>query len=207
MKILALSDRTVPFVYSPVVEERYGGVELIVGCGDLESSYLEYVLTRLNVPLLYVPGNHDADDFDVPGGISVDSRVVTLSGLRIGGLGGSRRYKSDGIHQYTEGEMRWRVMGMLLRLAPWRLARGNGLDLLLTHAPPLGIHDMPDYAHTGFASFLTMIRLGRPRLMLHGHSHAVKNLDRTESVLYDTPILNVYPHRIVELPVDAPPVY
>lgn len=207
MKILALSDRTVPFIYSPLVEERYREVELIVGCGDLESSYLEYVLTRLNVPLLYVHGNHDADDFNVPGGLSVDGRLVRLDGLWIGGLGGSRRYKSDGIHQYTEGEMWWRVFRMLLRITPRRLARGHGLDVLLTHSPPLGIHDMPDFAHLGFASFRTLIRLARPRLVLHGHSHAVKNIDRTESLLYETPIVNVYPIRVVELDRNAPPVY
>jgi Icc-related predicted phosphoesterase len=207
MKILALSDRTVPFIYSPTVDERFPDVELVVGCGDLESSYLEYVLTRLNVPLLYIHGNHDADDFGVPGGTSIEGKVVRLHGLMIGGLGGSRRYKSDGIHQYTEGQMWWRVMQMLMRLAPARLAKGHGLDLLLTHAPPLGIHDMPDLAHTGFASFRSLIRLARPRLMLHGHSHAVKNIDKTESILYDTPILNVFPHRVVQLGVDGPPVY
>lgn len=207
MKILALSDRTVPFIYSPVVEERYPEIELVVGCGDLESSYLEYVLTRLNVPLFYVHGNHDRDDFNVPGGVSVDGRVVQLHGLRIGGLGGSRRYKSDGIHQYTEGEMWWRVFRMLLRLAPMRLARGYGLDLLLSHSPPLGIHDMPDLAHSGFSSFRALIRLARPRLVLHGHSHAVKNLDTMESLLYDTPIVNVYPNRVVELNENAPPVF
>lgn len=205
MKILALSDRTVPFIYSPIVEERYRDVELIVGCGDLESAYLEYVLTRLNVPLLYVHGNHDSDTYRVPGGVSVDGRVVRQGGLRIAGLGGSRRYKSDGIHQYTEAEMGWRVMWMLLVLVPRRLTRGHGVDLLLTHAPPLGIHDMPDYAHTGFASLKTMIRFGRPRLMLHGHSHAVRNLDQTESVFYDTPIVNVYPHRLIELDPGSPP--
>jgi Icc-related predicted phosphoesterase len=207
MKILALSDRTVPFIYSSAVEEHFSDVQLVVGCGDLEAPYLEYVLTRLNVPLLYVHGNHDADDFDVPGGLSIDGRVVTLHGFRIGGLGGSRRYKSDGIHQYTEAEMSWRVARMLLRLAPVRFAHGHGLDLLLTHSPPLGIHDMPDFAHTGFASFHTLIRLARPRLMLHGHSHAVRNIDTTESILYSTPIVNVYPHRVIELGAEGPPVY
>ena len=199
MKILALSDRTEPFIYSPVVEERYRGIGLIVGCGDLESSYLEYVLTRLNVPLLYVPGNHDPDNLAVPGGQGIDGRVVKIQGLWIGGLGGSRRYKSDGIHQYTEGEMRWRVMRMLPAMMARRISRGHGLDLLLTHAPPFGVHDMPDPAHIGFASFRLMIKLARPKLMLHGHSHAVRNVDTMESLLFDTPVMNVYPYRVVDL--------
>lgn len=32
---------------------------LIVSCGDLPFDYLEYLVTLANVPLLYVPGNHD----------------------------------------------------------------------------------------------------------------------------------------------------
>src|SRR5205823_4064430 len=33
--------------------------DLVVGCGDLPFDYLEYLVSRLDVPLLYVPGNHD----------------------------------------------------------------------------------------------------------------------------------------------------
>ena len=34
--------------------------DLVIGCGDLPFDYLEYLVSRLDVPLLYVPGNHDA---------------------------------------------------------------------------------------------------------------------------------------------------
>lgn len=33
--------------------------DLVVSCGDLPSDYLEYLVSSLNVPLVYVPGNHD----------------------------------------------------------------------------------------------------------------------------------------------------
>ena len=38
---------------------HFSEIELILGCGDLPYPYLENLLTFLNVPLFYVPGNHD----------------------------------------------------------------------------------------------------------------------------------------------------
>jgi uncharacterized protein len=38
---------------------HFNEIELILGCGDLPYPYLENLLTFLNVPLMYVPGNHD----------------------------------------------------------------------------------------------------------------------------------------------------
>jgi hypothetical protein len=58
MKILALSDKVIPFIYSPLARQRFADVDLVIGCGDLPYYYLEYVLTVLNY-LYYVRGNHD----------------------------------------------------------------------------------------------------------------------------------------------------
>ncbi|HVH54112.1 MAG TPA: metallophosphoesterase, partial [Actinomycetota bacterium] len=48
------------------VDESLGGEalgqlrpDLVLSAGDLPFDYLEYLVTVLNVPLLYVPGNHD----------------------------------------------------------------------------------------------------------------------------------------------------
>ncbi len=124
MKILALSDEIVPFIYSPAVRERFGDVGLIVGCGDLPVAYLEYVVTQLNVPLVYVPGNHDPDEYTVHGGQSIDGRWTKIDGVAVGGLGGSQRYKPVGRHQYTDQEM----LGSRIALVP--------LDDSVPHPPP-----------------------------------------------------------------------
>jgi Icc-related predicted phosphoesterase len=200
MKILALSDQVVPMIYSPSITELFGDVELIAGCGDLPAYYLEYVVTQLNVPLVYVPGNHDSDELSVPGGMSVDGKLVQINGVLIVGLGGSRRYKSKGKHQYTESEMLRKCLGLLVKILPTRLMKGRWVDLLITHAPPQGIHDASDLAHTGFTKFRQFLRAFRPSMMLHGHSHVLRNLDKTHSQLYECEILNVYPYRVVDLP-------
>ena len=199
MNILALSDRMVPYVYSPSVKETFKDVGLIVGCGDVPGGYLEYVVSQFSAPLIYVPGNHDSDDFGVPGGTPVDGAVIRIAGLTVAGLGGSRRYKKDGRHQYSEWQMHVRALSLLPRLLLRRLAGGQGLDLLVTHAPPLGIHDAADLTHRGFLAFRRLLWILRPRLMLHGHVHIVPNLDRRESSLYGVRILNVYPAQNVQL--------
>lgn len=202
MKILALSDKVVPFIYGERVDETYGDVDLAVGCGDLPARYLEYVLTVLNVPLVYVPGNHDKDDFKVQGGRSADGRMVTVRGLRILGLGGSPRYKPRGRHQYTETEMRRRLLSVLPEILWRRLLGRRGFDILLAHAPPRGIHDAQDPAHVGFRTFLDLMRWARPWLMLHGHMHVIRNIERTETEYADTRVLNVYPYRMVSIEVN-----
>lgn len=197
MKILALSDQVEPFVYSQAVRERYADVDLIVGCGDLPANYLEYVVTQLNVPLVYVPGNHDDDTYHVPGGIALDGKIELVAGLLIGGLGGSRRYKPAGKHQYSSAEMRVRATGFLAQLARRRMRYRRGLDVFITHSPPLGIHDQTDLAHTGFEAFHDVLRIARPALMLHGHVHVCNRLVTTETERYGCRILNVFPRKVV----------
>ena len=70
------------------------GVNMIISCGDLPARYLEHVVTMANLPLLYVPGNHDtAYRAHAPEGCdSIDGRIREVAGVRIMGFGGSMRY-------------------------------------------------------------------------------------------------------------------
>jgi Icc-related predicted phosphoesterase len=199
MIILALSDQVIEIVYSNNIDRNFPDVDLIVSCGDLPAYYLEFVVSALNVPLIYVPGNHDKDDYHVPGGLSVDGKLVSIAGLRVMGLGGSRRYKPRGKHQYNESEMRIRVWKLILSRYMKRLYTRKGIDLLVTHASPSGVHDATDVAHSGFASFHTLLIHAKPKLMLHGHCHVSRNLECTETAIYGTTVMNVYPYRIIEL--------
>ena len=199
MRILAVSDEVVGVLESPAVREHFGRVDIVLGCGDLPASYLEYLVTQLNVPLLYVPGNHDPDEFSVPGGQCIDGRVITCLTLRFAGLGGSPRYKSEGRHQYTEAEMDWRAGWLLPRLLPGRIGKGRGMDVLVTHSPPRGIHEGTDHVHRGFRALRSLARFARPRLMVHGHTHILGNLQARETLLDGTRIVNVFPYQLLEL--------
>ncbi len=221
MKILAISDEVVELIYSPRVKEQYADVDLVLGCGDLPFYYLEYLVTVLNVPLYYVPGNHDRlAQYHADGRIvnraegceSLDVRTacfpnrvypgasVETGGLLLAGLGGSMRYNQDNAHQYTEAEMLGRGLSLVPKLIANRLRHGRALDILVTHAPPRGIHDANDLAHTGFQVFRTFMDVFRPRLLLHGHSHVYRNDAITSTRYKDTQVINVYPYRVIEWP-------
>jgi Icc-related predicted phosphoesterase len=214
MKILALSDQVVEQIYSPRVVELFGGVQLVLGCGDLPAYYLEYVVSMLNVPFFHVPGNHDlppsqihwdSQSCDTPlprecG--SLDGRVVCEQGLLLAGLGGSVRYRPDGVYQYTQREMTRRVLALTPRLWLNRLRHGRALDILVAHAPPKGIHDGTDPAHVGFAAFNRLITRFGPRYLLHGHSHVWRRDTVVTTQVGPTAVLNVYPYRVVEITPD-----
>ena len=210
MKILALSDQVVEHLYSPLIKERFGDVDLVVGCGDLPNYYLDYVVSMLNVPLTHVPGNHDLpatsnsdQGLECSGGprwlANIDGMVVKEGGLLLAGLGGSIRYRPDGIHQYTQAQMAGRVLGLAPRLYWNRLRHGRFLDILVTHAPPRGIHDAEDPAHVGFEVFNRFIAHFRPRYLLHGHSHVYRRCENTTTQAGPTTIINVYPYRVIEV--------
>ncbi len=207
MRILAVSDQVVEHLYSTSVGQRLGPIDLVVGCGDLPYWYLEFLLTVLNAPLYYVYGNHDplveysaqGGTLTCPeGGVNVDRTTVVHDGLIVGGLEGCVQYRPDAPHQYSQVEMSWRVAGFLPRLAWNRVRRGRWLDVLITHAPPLGIHNGPDYVHTGFEVYLSVMRYARPRYLLHGHTHADMCQVR-ETRYLDTTVVNVYPYRVLEV--------
>lgn len=205
VKVLAISDKVVESIYSPQIQEKYCDVDLVVSCGDLPYDYLEYIVTMLGVPLVYVHGNHDrtlhsasGQALDEPrGAISLEGRVIELDGVLIAGLGGSIRYRPRGRHQYTEGEMRWRIIRMLPRLFLNRLRYGRYLDVLVAHSPPFGIHDGDDVAHRGFKTFLTFMRYFKPAYLLHGHKHVYRRGETWQTEFEQTTVVNVYPEKVL----------
>jgi len=208
MRILALSDVADERAYASV-RSSVGRVDLILGCGDLPYDYLDYVATELGVPLYAVHGNHDTPPelLDDPAiavwwnGINIHGRVVSVDGLLVAGLGGSRRY-NDGPYQLSEADMFVTILRMVPTLVANRIARGRYLDVLITHAPPRGIHDLPDHAHWGFTALRWFLRAFRPRYHLHGHSHIYDGRTVTRTRFHDTVVVNAYGAREIDLDGD-----
>lgn len=185
---------------------HFQGVELILGCGDMPYEYLEYIVTVLNVQMMYVPGNHDPK-FDLTkkeahaeGGFNLDLKVVRHNKFLIGGFGGSVRYRPDGINQYSQAEAYIRAMRMLPRLLLNRIQYGRAMDILISHSPPFGIHDDTDPAHNGLKALNWLIRIAQPRYHFHGHIHIYKrNLENVETNIGLTKVINVYPYKTLEV--------
>jgi uncharacterized protein len=193
-------------LYSAKVRERFHEVELILGCGDLPYEYLEFLVTTMNVPLLYVPGNHDPayNDKEATGCAHgceyMDRKVRTFKGLNVAGIGGSIRYRPGGPNQYTQSQMYSRISTFMPKLLWYLPQHGKTLDILIAHSPPRGIHDDDDQAHTGFSAFRDFIQTFKPRFFLHGHTMVYKNnIEPHMTQMGTTSVINVYPYRIIDI--------
>lgn len=221
-KILCISDHIDPLIYSNQLKERFKDVDMVLSAGDLDLQYYGFIVSTLNKPLLFVFGNHNLkrighyrkeyreeslkllmrDDFleKTYGSIYVGGKVKRIEGLIIAGLGGSMRY-NNGMNQFTDFQMFMNVLKLLPKLLFYRIFHGRWLDILLTHAPPKGIHDREDLCHRGFRSFLWFMQRFKPRYLIHGHVHLYDLNELRESRYKDTQIVNAYEHTIVEIEV------
>lgn len=208
MRFLTVSDEVVPAIYSLSVKERFSDVRCVLGCGDLPNYYLEFIVTMLGVPCYYVLGNHDRSEqtdegpiaYEARGCISIEGRCVVHDGYILAGLGGSIRYNNESGAQYTEREMLFRLWRLTPRLLLNRQRYGRYVDILLTHAPPLGIHNGPDYPHRGFQAFLTLMDRFKPRYLVHGHIHRSYGFSAvTETRYKETTVLNTAGYRLLSL--------
>jgi Icc-related predicted phosphoesterase len=82
-----------------------------------------------------------------------------------------------------------------------RLRHGRYLDILLTHAPPFGIHDGPDPCHMGFRALLWFMQVFRPKYLVHGHIHLYSSSSGRVTQFHGTTVVNAYDHVIIELEV------
>ena len=210
MKVLAVADRVSELVYGPGIRKYFGDVRLVLSCGDLPYEYLDYIVTMLNVPLFFVHGNHDREWVQTAAGveparpdgcIDLNRRVLEHEGLLLAGLEGSQRYR-PGPFQYSDSETAWRARLLWPGLMRNRLRTGRYLDILVTHAPPRGIHDLPDLCHRGFGSYLHLMDRYKPRYLVHGHVHLYGRDQHWRSTYHQTEVVNAYGYRVLE--VDVP---
>lgn len=222
MTILCVSDHRDPLVYSSLIKERFGKVDVVLGAGDLLLEYYGFIVSSLNRPLFFVFGNHNlakigdyrqkysstlhdtnaVGPYIKPsyGSTYIGGKFGSVGGLLIAGLGGCRRYNS-GINQFTEFQMFRRMLRLVPKLLFNRLRYGRYVDILLTHAPPWDIGDLPDTCHRGFKVFLLFMRWFRPAYLIHGHVHLYDLNAKRVSKFACTTVINVFNHYVFEYEV------
>jgi hypothetical protein len=129
--------------------------DVVLTLGDIKEDTLDYIsyMSRW-IPQYGVPGGHDRS---LPHGVNnLHGQVVTVKGIRIGGFGGSPKYKERPFH-FTERN----VAKQMRRMPP--------VDLLVTHTPPLATSLDEDHIHQGFRAFDHYIQRCAPDYMIHGH--------------------------------------
>ena len=200
MKILCVSDQIDPLIYTNSIKQRFADVDLILSAGDLPLDYLDFIISTLNKPLFFIMGNHHTDESEnnSHGATYIDVRIKREAGLIVAGLGGSMRY-NNGENQFSDFEMKIRILKLLPVLVFNRIFRGRYLDVLLTHASPLGIHDKEDKCHKGFKCFLWFIKVFKPKYLVHGHIHLYDLSEVRTTKYHDTLVINAYGHYLIDM--------
>lgn len=210
LKVLAVTDEVDPRIYSTSLRERMGDVDLVVSCGDVPASYLEFLTDILHRDVYYVLGNHAEElvregQRGVPrhplGGTDLGFKIVRdkRTGVIFAGLPGSPRYSELAPVQFTEWEMRRKIWRMMPRLLWNKIRHGRALDVLVTHSPSRDVGDREDAAHRGFQVMRSFIKWAKPKYHLHGHIHIYDRNEGHIHRLHDTEVINVYPYQRLDL--------
>lgn len=220
MKILCISDQIDPLIYSSSAKERFADIDLVLCAGDLSTDYIDFVVSTLNKPTYFVFGNHNLNDFPYyhktaehggyimtdryelnhsHGAVYTGFKTKREQNLLLAGASGSIRY-NNGQCQYTDRQMFMSLLKMVPSLIRNKMRYGRYLDIFLTHAPPLGIHDKKDPCHTGFKCYLWFLRKFKPKYMIHGHIHLYDIQDQRITPFDSTIVINAFSHYILEIP-------
>ncbi|MDR0322970.1 MAG: metallophosphoesterase [Treponema sp.] len=214
MKILCISDQIDPLVYSSCIKERFADVDLILSAGDLPMDYIDFIISSLNKPLFFVFGNHHLKEIKyfkknlntlvsfeernlfACGAVYLGTKVKTEGDFIVAGLGGCMRY-NNGENQFTDFQMFLEMAKLFPKLLWNRIFHGRFLDILLTHAPPRGIHDRKDKCHLGFKAYLWFMKVFKPKYLVHGHIHLYDLADVRCTKWENTMVINAYSHFII----------
>jgi Icc-related predicted phosphoesterase len=199
LKILSLSDVVLDVLFNPQVRERFRDVQLIISCGDLPGYYLEYVVNSLDAWLYFVRGNHDVIVEETEsgsrqasfGGVNLHRRTNRFDDLLLAGVEGSLRYR-EGPFQYSQSEMWGHVFSLVPSFLLNRVRYGRFLDVFITHAPPMGIHDQTDLPHRGIAAFRWLLQVFKPTYHFHGHVHLYRPDAERVTRFGETRVVNTY---------------
>jgi Icc-related predicted phosphoesterase len=199
VRILAVSDQHEATLDDARNREALGPLDLVIGCGDLPSDYLNFLADAFGVHLVRILGNHDRPVVDEAGGIlapePIRGRVVEAGPLPIFGLSWPGRPP-----RRDEGQA-WR---QVVRTVLLEALRRRPL-IVASHIPPRGAGDVAtDDYHIGSPAYRWLLDRLRPPLWLHGHTPlaGVREWIVTSGA---TTIVNVTGAVLVELvPPEAP---
>jgi uncharacterized protein len=206
LRIMLIADYEHPFVYRSSFPQNLPEIDLVLAAGDLSGAYLEFVATKLTCPVVYVHGNHNNEMLiengvsREPGGvINAHGRILEVAGLTIAGWGGVPKYREKGDGQYTPMEAWTGFRRLDAQLTVRRLQKKRPVDILLTHAPPVGPHAGQDFAHRGCPEISRFMKQYHPKLLVHGHIHEYEGKKYEYVSPEGTRVMNAYGYRMIEL--------
>ncbi|HSK68799.1 MAG TPA: metallophosphoesterase family protein [Candidatus Limnocylindria bacterium] len=200
LRVLAVADEESRFIWDYFDRSAFRGVDVIVSCGDLKPAYLTFLTTMVAAPLLYVHGNHDAAMLRTPpeGCDNLEEKMHVVKGVRFLGFGGCNARSPKPLH-YTDEEVARQVSRRMQEIS-----RHGGFDVLVTHAPALGLGDGDDPFHQGFRAYRTLLDLFRPAFHFHGHQHPTYGKAKRAIEYNGTMVHNAFGYSVMDLEIPEP---
>lgn len=226
-KILCVSDQIDPVVYDKNIADRFKDIDFIISAGDLPMEYLDFIQASLKKPLFFVFGSHylkaltyyhpemsEKTHANGEGGVNIYKKNNTfksacciylgfktykLDSILIAGISGVKK-QNEGKNQFTEGQMKRKLLKLFPHLLFNKIRYGRWLDILITHAPPAAADD-EDVGEDrfGFKCFLPFIRFFKPKYLVHGHVHIYNPETGRVSYSEKTEVVNAYSRYILEI--------
>ena len=204
IRFLVASDAPEPALEHAANREALGHLDGIIGCGDLEPKWLEFLADAFNTPLIYVRGNHDHGGqwherpLPVPGWLEAGT-IDRLAGIPIVGLEwpgvdapGNRR------RPWLAWRQTLRIARRLLTARLWRTPL-----IVISHVPPAGVGDASDAYHVGFDAYRWLLDRLAPPVWLHGHT-TTASVTRLVEQSGPTVVANATGALLIELTPPAP---
>jgi hypothetical protein len=204
LRILAVSDELQADLWAGIDRDRFGPLDLLVGCGDLPPAYLSYLEGTLRIPFVYAIGNHDLDTAwrdqasrllpERPRGVQL-VRIADFDVVVLDWPGTDKR------RDRSQDRTAWRE-AIGLRLTTF-LQRRSPL-IVASHVAPHDAGDSRDLYHEGFAGYRWLAEQLRPALWLHGHTTPASQPERVTHI-GPTTCVNVTGAWVIDLvPASAP---
>ena len=211
VNVLVVADEVASNLQARTLQEL--APDLVLAAGDLPWDYLEWIASSVDVPMVFVPGNHDPEikptrggrfgDYLEPGALCEAPRphgVINADQDVVAGRGTAHR-RPRRLRALQRGPAPVHPASVRRSRPPAACARrapAGPVDVLLTHAPPLGLGDADDAPHVGIEALHGVIAKLEPTWHLHGHIHPYGQTMPDRQV-GPTTIRNVIPWKVFDV--------
>ena len=195
MKLLVTADfhGSIKASHRVSAKAKHLEVDAIIVCGDItqfgspeDAETILAPLTTLELPVLYVPGNCDPSQLaetQITGAVNIHGKCRGLGDVSFIGLGGAPASPYYSWFELSEAQIR----NMLEQ--SWNNCPENPWSIIVSHAPPKDTSVDLAFSgiHAGSVSFRAFIEERKPSVVLCGHIHEARGIDRLGDTLLVNP--------------------
>jgi Icc-related predicted phosphoesterase len=184
MNILFIADQKPKRSIKETIQEY--AIDIIVTLGDLDFFDIRDLQSIDTIPKIGVYGNHCSGNYFESVGIkNMHLETFEFQGVTFAGFQGSVRYKPNPYAIMYHQEEALALLDQIPKA-----------DILISHAPPFGVHDEPDdVTHAGLKVLNEYLERHHPKYHFHGHTYTKIK----ETLVGTTKVVYIYADEVYSL--------